>query len=202
MDVQADRRSVGAIQMAMMEIAKKPLARSERRPVNLPGHAILENGSTASVTLLDLSYDGCAIDCGVELRPGEAIKLSVQRLGVIEAQVRWYSQGKAGLVFDTTISERETICPRKSERVSLSADVSLRRHGKLSYQVRVLDASPDGCKVEFVDRPQIHDQIWIKFNALDSLEAQVCWIDGSTAGLQYTRPIHPAVFDLLVQRVL
>jgi hypothetical protein len=29
----------------------------------------------------------------------------------------------------------------------------------------------------------------------------VCWIDGFTAGLHYVRPMHPAVFELLVERL-
>ena len=185
-----------------MEAARELRTGSERRPINLSGHAILENGSTTSVTLLDLSYDGCGIESAAELRPGETIKLSVLRRGGIHAQVRWYSHGKAGLVFDPPMTDDEAAWPPRNDRIPVSADVSLRRQGKLNYQVRVVDASPQGCKVEFIERPQMADRVWIKFDGLELMEAQVCWIDGFSAGLQYTRAIHPAVFDLLLQRMV
>jgi hypothetical protein len=86
---------------------------------------------------------------------------------------------------------------RRSERVVLDADVSLRRPGQLSYRVKVFDASLHGCRVEFVERPQLGEQLWVKFDALQALEAEVCWIDGFTAGVNFIQPIHPAVFDRL-----
>ena len=176
--------------------------RSKRRAVNLPGQAILQGGSTTSVTLLDLSYDGCCIEIGEELRPGEQIKLAVLASGVIDAEVRWYSRGKAGLVFNAVTSEDEPpIWCERGERVPVSASVSARRQGKLNHKVSVLDASPGGCKIEFIDCPMIGDRVWIKFDGLESMEAQVRWIDGASAGLQFARPIHPAVFELLVHRM-
>ena len=33
------------------------------------------------------------------------------------------------------------------------------------------------------------------------LEANVCWVDGFTAGLSFEKPMHPAVFELLVERL-
>lgn len=86
---------------------------------------------------------------------------------------------------------------RRSERVVLDASVGLRRPGQLSYRVKVFDASLHGCRVEFVDRPQLDEQLWVKFDGLQALEAEVCWIDGFTAGVNFIQPIHPAVFDRL-----
>jgi hypothetical protein len=41
----------------------------------------------------------------------------------------------------------------------------------------------------------------LKFDGLEALEAEVCWVDGFVAGLQFDKPIHPAVFDLLLERL-
>ena len=87
---------------------------------------------------------------------------------------------------------------RRSERVALDADVSLRRSGQLNYQVRVYDASLHGCRVEFVERPTADEQLWVKFDGLQPLEAEVCWVEGFIAGVNFLQPIHPAVFDRLV----
>jgi hypothetical protein len=91
--------------------------------------------------------------------------------------------------------------PRKSMRVSLDAEVSLRRTGKLTYKVRIHDASPHGCKVEFVERPVLAERAWIKFEGLEPLEAMVCWVNGFATGVQFKQPIHPAVFDELMARL-
>jgi hypothetical protein len=87
---------------------------------------------------------------------------------------------------------------RRSERVALNANVSLRRSGQLNYRVRVYDASLHGCRVEFVERPQVDEQLWVKFDGLQPLESEVCWVDGFIAGVNFLQPIHPAVFDRLI----
>jgi len=86
---------------------------------------------------------------------------------------------------------------RRSERVAVDAEVSLRRSGQLNYNVRAYDASLHGCRVEFVERPQLDERLWVKFDGLQPLEAEVCWVEGFVAGLNFVHPIHPAVFGRL-----
>jgi PilZ domain-containing protein len=91
--------------------------------------------------------------------------------------------------------------PRRSARIALDAEVMVRRPGKLNYRVKVFDVSPHGCRIEFVDRPKLDERAWIKFEGLEALEALVCWVDGFVAGVEFERPLHGAVFDLLVSRL-
>jgi len=56
--------------------------------------------------------------------------------------------------------------------------VTLRRSGRLNFRVRIYDISPEGCRAEFVERPELHELVWIKFEGMHSLEAVVCWIAG------------------------
>jgi hypothetical protein len=95
-------------------------------------------------------------------------------------------------------SPRLQLSARRSERVAIHADVSLRRSGQHNYRVRVFDVSLHGCRVEFVERPQLDEQLWVKFDGLQAIEAEVCWLDGFAAGVNFRQPIHPAVFDRLV----
>jgi hypothetical protein len=37
---------------------------------------------------------------------------------------------------------------------------------------------------------------------LEALESLVCWVDGFTAGVEFQKPLHPAVFAMLVTRSL
>jgi len=128
----------------------------------------------------------------------------VLRQGVIEAQVRWYSSGKAGLVFEPErpAEKAEQHRERKSNRVAFYADVSMRRLGKVTYSVRVFDASPHGCRIQFVERPQVGEIVRVKFGDVHALDARVCWVEGYCAGLEFKRAFHPAVFDLLVDRMV
>ncbi len=186
---------------ATMKVDAEPVARSERRPVTLHALAIRRDMSTVDITVLDLSYEGCGIDTPVELEAGEAIKLSVLRRGAIDASVRWCSGGRAGLVFAPEQAAPKKHWPRRSQRVPLTADVSLRKLGQNSYRVRVTDLSPHGCKVELVERPRIEEHMLIKFDGLEILDAEVCWVEGFVAGLRFEKPIHSAVFELLLQRL-
>jgi hypothetical protein len=178
-----------------------PIARGERRPVRLTGHAALEDGTVFEMTLIDLSYDGCGIESPVKLKRGAGIKLAIVQRGAISAKVRWYRDGKAGLTFDPEAGSEKKHQPRRSKRVVVTAQVTLRRHGRQNFRVQVFDASAHGCKVEFVERPEVQECLWVRFEGLEPLEARVRWLDGQFVGLEFSRPIHPAVFDLLAERM-
>ena len=70
-----------------------------------------------------------------------------------------------------------------------------------SFTVRVCDISAHGCRCEFVDRPTDGEQVLVKFDGLEALPATARWIDPPLTGLKFHRPIHPAVFDLLLARL-
>ena len=151
------------------------------------------------VELVDLNYGGCGITSPVELRPGEIVDLSVQSRGSLKAKVRWYCDGRAGLDFAPSEPER-THAPRRVDRINLSAEVGLRVAGRHTYRVQVYDVSTDGCQVELVERPAIGDRVFVKFDELEALESDVCWVVGHRAGLMFVNRIHAAVFDLLADR--
>ena len=182
-------------------VAQPTARRQRRRDVVLPGFALLEDGTTCDISIVDLSYDGCKIETAFGFVPGKKIKLSVLRLGCLPAQVRWSAAGKVGLCFAPDASfEREEI-ERSHERMELAADVSLRRSGRFRYQGRTFDVSPSGCKVEFVELPRTDDLMWVKFDGLEPIEARVRWVEGFTGGVEFVRPIYPAVFELLMTRL-
>jgi hypothetical protein len=178
-----------------------PGYRSERRAVRMRGYCVLEGGATHEIFVLDLSYEGCGIEISVPLEAGQPLKLSVLRRGAIDSVVRWYRDGKAGLAFVPVEPDAATHSPRQSERIALAAEVCLRRIGKSTFRVTMTDVSPEGCKVQLVERPAKDERVLVKFEGLEVLEANVCWVDGFTAGLSFEKPMHPAVFELLVERL-
>jgi hypothetical protein len=46
----------------------------------------------------------------------------------------------------------------------------------------------------------IEERVWLKFDGLEALESDVCWLEGSTLGVEFSRPLHSAVFNMLVDR--
>ena len=183
-----------------MNPQKELTERSARRPVSLRAKITRRAGKTFDITLLDLSSDGCGIETPVELAAGEQVRIAVDGRGSLGARVCWYKDGHAGLVFNPEEPAAEE-AQRQSERIPVGVEVTLRRVGQTNYRVRVNDLSREGCKVDLVERPAIGEHLHLKFDGLDVLEAEVCWVDGFTAGLRFEKPIHPAVFDLLMRRI-
>jgi hypothetical protein len=71
-----------------------------RRPVELRAFAVQNCGQAAEARIDDLSYDGCGLSCDDgEPERGEQLELRVVRLGIINAEVCWSEDGRAGCRF-------------------------------------------------------------------------------------------------------
>lgn len=176
--------------------------RGDRRSVEIRGFAKLQDGSRIPVVLVNLSYDGCAMETPVPLEPGTSLHLST-RVGELDAEVRWCSGTEAGLHFKMQSSEQShepVQAQRESERIPVTLGARMKRFGRGGYEVPVSDVSGTGCKVEFADRPDVGETVSIKFDGLDSLEATVRWVAGRNCGLDFVNPIHPAILDMLLHR--
>jgi len=55
--------------------------------------------------------------------------------------------------------------------------------------------------LRLVGLPRVGDRMLFKLAGLDAIDCHVRWVEGYSAGLQFDRPIHPAVFDLLMARL-
>jgi len=95
----------------------------------------------------------------------------------------------------------QPVSPRRSARHTVQAEVHLRRCGQLNYRVTVHNLSREGCQLEFVERPNLNERVWVKFDHLDALESRVCWSRGFVAGLEFVRPVHIAVFEKVLDRI-
>ena len=154
------------------------------------------------MTIVDLSYDGCGVICADRLAAGNLLNLSVLRRGSVPVIVRWVDGARAGLSFASFSASNELVRqPRRNERVAVEGEVTMHRRGQVTYRVNIYDVSPEGCRAEFVERPELREQLWVKFDGLEPLGAEVCWVAGNKVGLKFMRSFHPAVFDLLIARL-
>lgn len=102
---------------------------------------------------------------------------------------------------DSGAAPDRPLWPRKGVRIGVSAEITLRRTGHVSFRVKIVNISPQGCRAEFVERPKLDELVWVKIDGLQSLEAMVCWVRGFEIELEFERPIHPAVFEMLVKQL-
>lgn len=176
--------------------------REPRRTVSLDGFGVLQGGQTFSLSVTDLSYDGCRIETDLALLPGTRFKISVTGLGrAADAIARWAEGGSAGIEFYPEDATSKSQVPRAFNRSALTAVLSLRRRGRQSYSANLFDLTPNGCRVEFIETPKVGEKVWAKIDAFDSIEANVRWVSGFFGGLEFERSIHPAVFELLLTRL-
>ena len=90
---------------------------------------------------------------------------------------------------------------RKAERVPLQADVDFRRTGEHRWRVNIHDISPQGCRVELPTRVVVGDTIWVTVPGIEALQGRICWTENWVAGVEFDRPLHPAVFDMVERRM-
>jgi hypothetical protein len=95
------------------------------------------------------------------------------------------------------ISQFDDSVQRSANRLEFTAEAGIRRAGVRGYRVRVFDASREGCKIEFVERPTVGERVWVKFDGLEALEGTVRWIAGHLGGIKFQHPLHDAVFQQL-----
>ena len=176
-------------------------SRGPRRAVGLDAHLHRGTGVIVPVTIRDLSYSGCKVATAEAFAEGETMALSVPGRGRINVTVRWSEGREAGLEFEPEPASRDAEVKRASERILAHAEVTVRKPGGPMWTADVADVSPEGCRIGWVSRPRPGDAMWIKFDGLEAIGADVCWVEGRMAGLKFVRPIHPAVFDLLAARL-
>lgn len=85
--------------------------------------------------------------------------------------------------------------------MAYTAEAGIRRSGTKAFRTQVYDLSPEGCRIEFVERPEIGERVWVKLPGLDPLEASVRWVGGHVGGVRFERPIYEAVFQNLLNQL-
>ena len=128
---------------------------------------------------------------------GRARKASEQPLPLA---VQAYLDGKPRRVMESAVSPAADD-RRHSERLSISSHVTVRRIGGFNFDVALSDISSGGCRVEMLEESEVGDTVIARFAQLEPLGSRICWSKGRDIGVEFFNPIHPAVLDLLVERL-
>lgn len=84
---------------------------------------------------------------------------------------------------------------RRAQRQPFVATVEVREPGAHPQKLKVLDVSPLGCRVSLVSRVKLDTRVFLRFPGLEAIPAYVCWCENFEAGLEFEKPIYPAVLS-------
>jgi hypothetical protein len=90
---------------------------------------------------------------------------------------------------------------RGAVRTVGDASILLRRLGNVALEVHLLDISTGGCQLERAASLSIAEHVVTRLPGLEPLGATVAWANSRHARLHFDRPLHPAVFELLLTRL-
>jgi hypothetical protein len=82
---------------------------------------------------------------------------------------------------------------RRFARVPVQIAAGFGTAERPSSGVTVTDLSTHGCGIEIDSHVAVGARVWIKLPGLESWPARVIWAQDSRAGLEFDRPLHPAV---------
>lgn len=96
------------------------------------------------------------------------------------------------------VNQNERRC---GDRVPLDAEVDFRRAKEHRYAVRLHDLTASGCRIDLPEHVTNPDQVWVTLPGLETMQSTVRWESDWVAGLEFDRPMHPAVFDHMAAKL-
>ncbi len=90
---------------------------------------------------------------------------------------------------------------RRWPRLPLEADVEFRRKRETHYTIPIHDLTPFGCCIASPESLAAGEMVWVQMPSLQSLSGEVKWTRSWISGVEFERPMHPAVFDMMAHRL-
>lgn len=90
---------------------------------------------------------------------------------------------------------------RRTPRLELEADVQFRRRREAHYAIKMHDMSPEGCRIASPERLDRGEMVWVQLPSLESMSGHVKWSRTWQSGVEFERPMHVAVFDMMAGRL-
>ena len=89
---------------------------------------------------------------------------------------------------------------RNIERTAVDLPAGLRQRGASGVAVQIVDLSPEGFRAATHLDLTTGTDVWLRLPGLEPCHARVAWSEGLYIGCAFVRPLHPAVFDMIVTR--
>jgi len=89
---------------------------------------------------------------------------------------------------------------RRVRRVACRTPASFRESQRKPVDAEIANLSTHGCAVKAAEPQEVGTRCWIILPTLESWSARVSWSDGALFGLDFSRPLHRAVAEMIVVR--
>jgi hypothetical protein len=86
---------------------------------------------------------------------------------------------------------------RRSDAV---LDATLRERGRMRRIGKVANLSTDGCRIDLDEVMPVNANAWVTLPSLESRYSRVAWCRDGSIGLDFEKPLHTAVADMLIAR--
>jgi hypothetical protein len=89
---------------------------------------------------------------------------------------------------------------RLVRRAACASAAGFRESQRKRVDVEIANLSTRGCAVGSRESQRVGTRCWIILPTLEGWEARVAWSRGAQHGLDFSRPLHPAVAEMIVAR--
>ena len=87
---------------------------------------------------------------------------------------------------------------RRANRAALSIVATMREGSRSKVQVRVIDISTGGCRIECTSAVPVDACVWLSIPSLENQYCRVVWHCQEFVGLEFEKPLANAVFEKLL----
>lgn len=88
---------------------------------------------------------------------------------------------------------------RRATRAALSLNATMREGSRTKVQVRVIDISTHGCRIECTSGVSADANVWVTIPGLENQYCQVIWHCQEFVGVEFEKPLAQTVFDKLIR---
>jgi hypothetical protein len=88
---------------------------------------------------------------------------------------------------------------RRTTRAALSLVATMREGSRGKVQVRVIDISTHGCRIECTSAVAVDACVWLSIPGLENQYCRVVWHCQEFVGLEFEKPLATAVFEKLLK---
>jgi hypothetical protein len=88
---------------------------------------------------------------------------------------------------------------RRANRAALSLTATMREGSRTKVQVRVIDISTGGCRIECTSGVSVDANVWLTIPGLENQYCKVIWHCQEFVGLEFEKPLANAVLDKLLK---
>ena len=87
---------------------------------------------------------------------------------------------------------------RRAGRAALSLSATMREGSRSKVQVRIIDISTHGCRIECSSAVPVDANVWLTIPGLENQYCRIVWHCQEFVGVEFEKPLAQAVFDKLL----